>query len=149
MIFSLSILTSCSSDAEVSYGSTPAVNEADVSPPEYLASPLSDYSEEIDEDYTAEPLLDVDSLEDVVSNPNNFIGNHARVITLTGHVTNIGSRAFYIQNESGTAELMIDFRGSQAFPSEGDEIIITGLLIQNCCDPSLFMLNSMSFRYKD
>ena len=84
-------------------------------------------------------------LEEILSAPDYFARSHQSELTLVGFAANIGSQFFYIQNESGTAELMIDFRGSQAFPQEGDEIVIKGELIQNCCDPNLYMLRAMRF----
>ena len=88
---------------------------------------------------------DLTPLEEVINNPDYFTQNQQGELTLVGFVSNIGSQFFYIQNADGTAELMIDFRGNQAFPQEGDEITVKGELIQNCCDPSLYMLRAMRF----
>jgi len=88
---------------------------------------------------------DFTSLEDVLNNPDYFTQNQQGELTLVGFVSNIGSQFFYIQNADGTAELMIDFRGNQAFPQEGDEITVKGELMQNCCNPSIYMLRAMRF----
>ena len=84
------------------------------------------------------------SLADVLENPTAFTSPDQE-LTLTGHAANITSRFFHIQDDNG-AELMVDFRGSQAFPQEGDVISITGQLVQDCCNPDRFML--LSFAYE-
>jgi len=86
------------------------------------------------------------TLETVLGNPAGFADSQ---LTLEGFVANVSARFFYVRNETGTAELMVDFRGNQAFPSEGEKIAVRGNLVQNCCDPNLFMLMSFGFEHME
>jgi len=83
------------------------------------------------------------TLEAVVRNPEAFVSDTP--MYLTGFVTNVDTRFFYIQNAEGTAELMVDYRGVRAFPQEGEEISIRGVILQNCCNPELVMLRASRF----
>jgi len=71
------------------------------------------------------------TLEQIGDNPHSFLGE----VTLTGVVGSIDAREFFLFTEDGTFEISVDYRGSQAFPQVGDEVIITGELIENrpCC----------------
>lgn len=64
-------------------------------------------------------------------NPRSFLGE----ITLTGVVGSVDAREFFLFNDDNTFEISVDYRGNQAFPQVGDEVIITGQLIENrpCC----------------
>ena len=88
-------------------------------------------------------------LEKVIEDPGSFIGTNSQTITLSGFAADISPRFFYITNYDRSAYLMIDFRGSSAFPQADDEIIISGFLTQNCCDPDLIMLTAMNFSFRD
>ena len=82
-------------------------------------------------------------LAELVANPAAFVTDTP--ILLTGYVASVSTRFFFIQNEEGTALLMIDYRGSNALPDRGEEVSVQGVVVQNCCDPSLIMLMASSF----
>jgi len=84
------------------------------------------------------------SIDEVLSNADYFVQSQ-NDITFVGYVSDVSSQFFYIQNEGESAVMKIDFRGNQVFPQVGDEISIIGQLIQDCCDPSLFMLRAIRF----
>ena len=102
-------------------------------------------------DYSGENDYNGITLEQVIQNPESFINRPASELELAGLAANITSRSFYIQCDRCDcgSELMVDFRGSQAFPQEGDSISISGELIQNCCNPDLFMLRSFGYSIND
>jgi len=74
---------------------------------------------------------DMLTIEQIQNNPRSFLGE----ITLTGVVGSVDAREFMLHNEDNTFEVSVDYRGSQAFPQVGDEVIIEGELIENrpCC----------------
>ncbi|MCL2220847.1 MAG: hypothetical protein FWC20_00795 [Oscillospiraceae bacterium] len=84
------------------------------------------------------------SINEILSNAPYLLQSQNEII-LVGYVVDVSSQFFYIQNEGESAVMKVDFRGSQAFPQIGDEIIISGQLKKDCCDPRLFMLRAMSF----
>ena len=72
-------------------------------------------------------------VEEIQEDPNAFLGD----IVLTGIVGDSETRDFSLQNESGTFEVLVDFRGSQALPELGTQVVIEGRLTENrpCCGP--------------
>jgi len=82
------------------------------------------------------------TLEQIEINPRSYVGE----ITLIGTVGIIGHRTFVLQNEAGTFDVIIDYRGSQAFPEVGDKVSVEGRLMENrsCCDDG-FTLTSTNF----
>ena len=88
------------------------------------------------------------SLQEVLDNPDHFVKNSLN-ITIAAFVSGVESQFFYIEDESGTAELMIDYRGNQAMPQTGDEVVVNGQLTQNCCNPSLYMLRVTQFEIRE
>jgi len=82
------------------------------------------------------------TLEQIQNNPRAYLGE----ITLVGIVGSVGSRDFVLQNDANTFEVIIDYRGSQAFPQVGDKISVEGSLIENrpCCGGG-FTLTSTNF----
>jgi len=87
------------------------------------------------------------SIQEVLENPGHFVENNLN-ITIAALVSGVESQFFYIEDESGTVELMIDYRGNQAMPQSGDEVVVEGQLVQNCCNPSLFMLRVTQFEIR-
>ena len=86
------------------------------------------------------------SIEYVQNEPAAHIGR----ITLMGVVANSDIEAFALQNEAGTFEVLVNFRGSQELPQGGDIIAVEGLLTQrqnrSCCEPGYsFTMNSTRF----
>ena len=71
------------------------------------------------------------AIEDIQGNPANYVGT----ITLIGIVGSSSTQDFALQNEAGTFEVLVDYRGSQALPQLGDRIIVEGTLVENrpCC----------------
>ena len=86
------------------------------------------------------------TIEDLQYNPAYYVG----VITLKGVVGNSITQDFTLQNESGTFEVLVDYRGSQSLPQIGDVVIAEGTLRQNrpCCGPG-FTLTSTQFGMVD
>jgi len=75
--------------------------------------------------------VDALTLEQIEGNPRSFLGD----VMLAGVVGSVDAREFFLFTEDGTFEISVDYRGSQALPQVGDEVIITGQLIENrpCC----------------
>jgi len=75
--------------------------------------------------------IDALTVVQIEVNPRLFLGE----VTLIGVVGSVGAREFLLFNDDNTFEISIDYRGNQAFPQVGDEVIITGQLIENrpCC----------------
>ena len=88
------------------------------------------------------------SLQEVLDNPNHFVENSLN-LTIAAVVSGVESQFFYIEDENGTNELMIDYRGNQAMPQTGDEGVVNGQLTQNCCNPSLYMLRVTQFEIRE
>jgi len=88
------------------------------------------------------PDGDIFTIEDIQDNPANYVG----AISLIGIVGDSSTQDFALQNESGTFEVLVDYRGSQALPQLGEEIIAEGTLRENrpCCGPG-FTLTSIRF----
>ncbi|MCL2396755.1 MAG: hypothetical protein FWC93_01685 [Defluviitaleaceae bacterium] len=82
------------------------------------------------------------SIEEIKDNTANYAG----AITLIGVVSSSATQDFALQNEAGTFEILVDYRGNQALPQIGDIISATGQLRENrpCCGPG-FTLTSTSF----
>jgi len=82
------------------------------------------------------------TIEQIQENPLDYLGE----ISLAGMVSNVSSREFILSNEAKTFEVTVDYRGNQALPQVGDEIIIEGQLIENrpCCGGG-FTLTSTRF----
>ena len=87
------------------------------------------------------------TLEMVMQNPESFVTSPPSELSLTGLATNVTPQFFYIQCQTCdcNSELMVDFRGTQAFPQAGENITVIGQLVQNCCNPNLFMLRSFQY----
>jgi len=71
------------------------------------------------------------TIEEIQDNPAYYVGT----ITLIGIVGSSSTQDFALQNEAGTFEVLVDYRGSQALPQLGDRIIVEGTLVENrpCC----------------
>lgn len=82
------------------------------------------------------------TIEEIQDNSAYYIGP----ITLIGIVGDSATQDFALQNEAGTFEVFVDYRGSQALPEVGDKIAVAGQLAQNrpCCGPG-FTLTSTQF----
>ena len=82
------------------------------------------------------------TIDEIQSQPDYYVGE----ITLVGIVGNSNTRAFSLQNEAGTFEIQVDYRGSQALPYVGERVIATGRLSENrrCCGPG-FTLTTTRF----
>jgi len=78
----------------------------------------------------------------IQDNPASYIG----AITLIGIVGDSGTQDFSLQNEAGTFEIHVDYRGSQALPHLGETVSVEGRLTENrpCCGPG-FTLTSTRF----
>jgi len=92
---------------------------------------------------TGNDSFTVDAIQD---SPADYVGN----ITLIGIVGNSNTQDFALQNESGTFEVLVDYRGSQALPQMGEKISVEGQLRENrpCCGPG-FTLTSTRFEAVD
>jgi len=88
------------------------------------------------------PNGDTFTIEDIQDSPAYYVGT----ITLIGIVGSSDTQDFALQNESGTFEVLVDYRGSQALPQLGDKIIAEGTLRENrpCCGPG-FTLTTTRF----
>ena len=86
------------------------------------------------------------TVDDIKDSPANYVGT----ITLIGIVYDSSTQDFALQNESGTFEVLVDYRGSQALPQLGDKISVEGQLRENrpCCGPG-FTLTSTRFEAVD
>ena len=82
------------------------------------------------------------TIEEIQGEPNRYIG----AITLIGFAGPSPRHNFALQNEAGTFEVQVDYRGSQALPQIGDRISVEGQLAQNrpCCGPG-FTLTATRF----
>ncbi|MCL2576229.1 MAG: hypothetical protein FWE33_07320 [Defluviitaleaceae bacterium] len=71
------------------------------------------------------------AIEDIQNNPNAYLGE----IILTGIVGTVSARDFTLENEAGTFDIVVEYRGSQALPRVGDKVTIEGMLVENppCC----------------
>jgi len=85
---------------------------------------------------------DTFTVESIQDNPAYYVGT----ITLVGVVGNSATQDFALQNEAGTFEVLVDYRGSQALPQIGDIISVEGTLRENrrCCGPG-FTITSTQF----
>ena len=83
------------------------------------------------------------TIEEIQSNPANHMG----AITLVGVVGTSRTQAFSLQNEDGTFEVLVNYRGNQALPQVGDVISVQGQLSENrpCCGGG-FTITSTQFR---
>jgi len=81
----------------------------------------------------------VDAIQD---NPADYVG----AITLIGVVGSSFTQDFALQGESGTFEVLVDYRGSQALPQLGTTLSVEGQLRENrpCCGPG-FTLTAVRF----
>jgi len=88
------------------------------------------------------PNGDTFTVENIQDNPAYYVGT----ITLVGIVSNSSTQDFALQNEAGTFEVLVDYRGSQALPQIGDIISVEGTLRENrpCCGPG-FTITSTRF----
>ena len=127
------LLSACGANYNDDHGYTPALQGVQAAIPNPTTATT-----------TTEPDLQSESptLESVLSNPRSYAN---QIMVLTGYAVDIGSRFFYIENEDSSVRLMINFIGSRAFPEEGDYIRLLGTFLQNCCDPTLFMLSAVRF----
>ena len=82
------------------------------------------------------------TIEEIQGEPDRYLGT----ITLTGITGPSPRHNFALQNEAGTFEVQVDYRGSQALPQIGDRISVEGQLTQNrpCCGPG-FTLTATRF----
>jgi len=82
------------------------------------------------------------AIEQIQDDPHTFLG----AISLIGIVGDVNSQDFTLQNGTGTFIITVDYRGSQAFPQSGDEIVVQGQLSENrpCCGPG-FTLRTTQF----
>lgn len=92
------------------------------------------------------PYGGVFTIEAIQDNPAAYVGT----ITLVGTVGSSGTQDFTLQNEAGTFEVHVDYRGSQSLPQVGDTIIVEGQLSANrpCCGPG-FTIVSAQFEAVD
>ena len=81
-------------------------------------------------------------IEEIQNEPASYVGT----ITLIGIVANSSTQDFALQNETGTFEILVDYRGSQALPQVGDRVAAHGQLAENrrCCGPG-FTIRSTRF----
>lgn len=88
------------------------------------------------------PNGDIFAIEDIKDNPSNYVGE----ITLVGIVVNSTAQGFALQDETGSFEVFVEYRGSQALPQNGGRVAAHGQLTENrpCCGPG-FTLNSTRF----
>ena len=79
---------------------------------------------------------------DIQGAPALYVGN----ITLIGTVSTSATQDFAIQNENGTFEVLVDYRGSQALPPIGATVSVEGQMSENrpCCGPG-FTVRSTHF----
>jgi len=82
------------------------------------------------------------TISEIQEDPASYTG----IITLIGIVGDASTRDFALQNEDGTFEVFVDYRGSQALPQLGEKITVTGTLGENrpCCGPG-FTITSTQF----
>ena len=82
------------------------------------------------------------TIEEIQASPASYIGR----ITLTGFVAASSTEDFALQNEEGTFEVHVDYRGNQALPQAGDKVAVEGQLSEKrpCCGPG-FTLRSTRF----
>jgi len=80
------------------------------------------------------------TIEDIQGNPSSYSGE----ITLIGIVGTSSTQDFSLQTSSGTFEVFVDYRGSQALPSLGDRVAVEGRLSQNrpCCGPGYTIVST-------
>ena len=80
------------------------------------------------------------AVKDIQDEPASYIG----AITLIGIVANSSTQDFALQNETGTFEVLVDYRGSQALPQVGDRVAVEGRLTQNrpCCGPGFTIMST-------
>jgi len=83
-------------------------------------------------------------VEEIGHSPADYVG----VITLIGIVGDSVTQDFSLQNEDGTFQVLVDYRGSQALPQLGSEVIVHGQLRVNrpCCGPG-YTLTSTRFEW--
>ena len=86
------------------------------------------------------PYGDAFTIEEIQANPSSYSGE----ITLIGIVGTSNTQDFSLQTSSGTFEVLIDYRGSQALPSLGDRVAVEGQLSQNrpCCGPGYTIVST-------
>ena len=82
------------------------------------------------------------AIEDIQDNPASYVG----AITLVGIVADSAAQGFVLQSETGSFEVFVEYRGSQALPQNGDRVAVEGQLTENrpCCGPG-FTLSSTRF----
>jgi ABC-type oligopeptide transport system substrate-binding subunit len=82
------------------------------------------------------------SIEEIQDNPSYYVGR----ITLIGVTGNSATQDFALQNEAGTFEVLVDYRGSQALPEIGNKVSVEGQFRENrpCCGPG-FTITSTQF----
>jgi len=82
------------------------------------------------------------TIEEIREDPASYIGT----ITLIGVVGDSSTQDFALQNEDGTFEVLVDYRGSHALPQLGDKVVVEGQLGANrrCCGPG-FTIRSTQF----
>jgi len=82
------------------------------------------------------------SIEEIQDNPTYYVGT----ITLVGVTGNSATQDFALQNEAGTFEVLVDYRGSQALPEIGNKVSVEGQFRENrpCCGPG-FTITSTQF----
>jgi len=86
------------------------------------------------------PYGGVFAIEEIENSPGDYVGN----ITLTGVVGDSVTQDFAIQNEDGTFEVLVDYRGSQALPQIGGIVVVEGQLRANrpCCGPGYTLIST-------
>ena len=79
-------------------------------------------------------------IEQIQDEPASYVGK----ITLIGIVANSSTQDFALENETGTFEILVDYRGSQALPQVGDKVEVEGQLTQNrpCCGPGFTIMST-------
>jgi len=77
------------------------------------------------------------TLVDIQDDPSAFEGEE---ITLVGRVMHDGQHSFTLISDDSFLVLPIDYRGAEALPQNGAEIIIVGAIGAICCpgDPPIF-----------
>jgi len=86
------------------------------------------------------------SIEQIQNDPQAFLGD----ITLTGVVGEVNAREFTLISSTAAFDVTVDYRGSQAFPQVGDEVVVDGTLTENrpCCGGG-FTLTSTHFTFAE
>ena len=80
------------------------------------------------------------TIEEIQHAPTSYVGN----ITLVGTVAQSSSQPFALQNDAGTFDICVDYRGSQALPAVGYRVVVEGMLTENrpCCGEGFTLMST-------